>query len=89
MGVYVAPQSSTTSVAEGQPAVLDNLYPVYDRAGNKMQRIRVRFYCGHIEEWYSLDLGRGWKPRTKRQILADELRITCPMAWKVCKGCGG
>jgi hypothetical protein len=85
----VAPQSNTQSVAKAQPAVLDNLYPCYDRAGNKMQRIRVRYICGHEDQWYSLDLGKGWKPRTKRQILEDELRITCPMAWKVCKGCGG
>jgi hypothetical protein len=69
------------------PAVLDNLYPVWDKAGNKLQRITVRYACGHTDSWYSLDLGKGWKPRTKQQIMADELRITCPMGWKVCKRC--
>jgi hypothetical protein len=83
-GVIMASPSTHSSVA---PAVLDNLYPVWDRAGNKMQRIRLRFVCGHEETSYHLDLGHGWRPRTKRQILEDELRITCPLAWKVCRDC--
>ena len=80
------PQIDTRIV---KPRVLDNTYPVYDRAGNKLQRIRVLYACNHEDEWYSLDLGKGWKPRSARQIMNDELRITCPMAWKVCQHCAG
>lgn len=63
-----------------KPAVLTNRYPVYDSAGNRMQLIRLRFICGHEEEYGSLDLGRGWKPRSSQQIVNDDLRITCQVA---------
>ncbi len=70
-----------------KPAVLENTYPCFDSAGNRLQHIRLRFICGHIEDFYSLDMGRGWKPRTERQIEQDELRITCPIGWKLCRAC--
>jgi hypothetical protein len=80
----VAQGMTTTSV---KPAVLVNHYPFYDRAGNRMQLIRLRFICGHEEEFGSLDLGKGWKPRTTRQLADDHLRITCPIGWKLCRTC--
>jgi len=52
-----------------------------------MQKIHLRFYCGHEETYFSLDLGKGWKPRTKAQIERDELRITCPIGYKTCRAC--
>jgi hypothetical protein len=70
-----------------KPAVLVNRYPVWDGAGNKLQQIRLRFICGHEEEYFSCDMGRGWKPRSDRQIARDELRITCPIGWKLCRAC--
>lgn len=74
-----------------KPAVLINQYPVYDVAGNKLQKIRLRYICGHEREWFSLDLGRmggyRWKPMTDRQLMNEHLRITCPIAWKVCAAC--
>lgn len=69
------------------PAVLVNQYPYFDSAGNRLQRIRLRFVCTHEEEYFSLDLGKGWKPRSSRQIERDELRITCPIGFKLCKEC--
>ena len=60
-------QSSTNILAK--PAVLVNQYPHFDSAGNKMQLIRLRFICGHEEQFGSLDLGKGWKPRTNRQLM--------------------
>jgi hypothetical protein len=75
---------TTTSV---KPAVLLNLYPFYDRADNRMQLIRLRFICGHEEEFGSLDMGKGWKLRTDRQLADDHLRITCPISWKLCRTC--
>src|SRR5678816_1129530 len=76
-----------TTAAAQKPAVLDNKYPVWDSAGNKMQFVRLRFACGHEESYYSLDMGRGWKPRTNRQLFDEHLRITCPMAYTLCKAC--
>lgn len=43
------------------PEVLLSRYPIWDKAGNKMQQIRVRYCCGHEREWLSLDLGKGWR----------------------------
>jgi hypothetical protein len=81
-------QSSTTIVTEAvKPAVLINRYPVYDSAGNRLQEVMLRFICGHTERYFSLDIGKGWKPRTNRQIERDELRITCPIGWKLCRAC--
>lgn len=70
-----------------RPQVIRNTYPVWDKAGNRLQLIHVRYACGHEDQWYSLDLGKGWKPRTKPQIMADELRITCPIGYKLCRKC--
>jgi len=78
-------QSSTNILAK--PAVLVNKYPHFDSAGNKMQLIRLRFICGHEEQFGSLDLGKCWKPRTNRQLMDDHMRITCPIAWKLCRAC--
>ena len=82
---------STATKKSVKPAVLINQYPFYDAAGNKGQRIRLRFICGHEEEYLSLDLGRTgdyrWKPRSSRQIERDELRISCPIGYKVCREC--
>jgi hypothetical protein len=79
-----------TSLADNytrKAEVLDCSYPVWDAAGNKAQRIALRYICGHTETYLSLDLGHGWKPRSRRQIAADELRITCPAGWKLCRAC--
>ncbi len=76
--------TSTDSLA---PAVLSNRYPCWDRAGNKLQEISIRFACGHVETYYSLDLGKGWKPRGRPQIERDELRTTCPIGVKLCRAC--
>jgi hypothetical protein len=74
-----------------KPAVLMNQYPYYDSAGNRGQLIKLLFICGHTEQFMSLDLGRRagykWKPRTNRQLVDDHLRITCPIAWKLCRAC--
>ena len=74
-----------------KPAVLINQYPFYDSAGNKGQRIRVRYCCGHEKEWFSLDLGRmggyRWKPLSNAQITREELKSTCPIAYKLCRDC--
>ena len=74
-----------------KPAVLDNRYPVFDPAGNKCQFVKLRYCCGHIEQFYSLDLGRmggyKWRPRTNRQLMDEHLRITCPIAYKLCRAC--
>lgn len=81
----------TTPSTSVKPAVLLNIYPYFDPAGNKCQRIRLRFICGHEEEHLSLDLGRmggyKWKPRSNRQLMDEHLRITCPIAWKLCRKC--
>ena len=76
-----------TTSTDSVPEVLSNRYPVWDRAGNKLQEIVIRFGCGHVESHFSLDLGKGWKPRTKKQIANDELFITCPMGVKLCREC--
>ena len=78
---------SSTNAQYIRPEVLSNLYPTWDKAGNKLQKIHLRFACGHEETYYSLDLGKGWKPRSKAQIFRDELQITCPKAYKVCRAC--
>lgn len=74
-----------------KPAVLINKYPVYDIAGNTLQQIRLRFICGHEEEWFSLDLGHmggyKWKPMTDRQLTNEHLRTTCPIGYKLCRAC--
>ena len=74
-----------------KPSVLINQYPYYDPAGNKGQRIRVRYCCGHEKEWYSLDLGRmggfKWKPQSNAQIMREELTITCPIGYRLCRDC--
>jgi hypothetical protein len=75
------------TTTEVKPAVLENRYPYFDSAGNRMQWIRLLFICGHEEAFGSLDLGKGWNPRTNRQLMDDHLRITCPIAWKVCSTC--
>ncbi|HYW90439.1 MAG TPA: hypothetical protein VFB50_21900 [Chloroflexota bacterium] len=69
------------------PAVVSSRYPIWDRAGNKMQMVTLRFICGHEETFGLLDMGRGWKPRTKSQLVDDHLRITCPIGWKLCRDC--
>lgn len=79
--------SSPSLQPKVKPGCLSNLYPRFDKAGNKLQEITIRFGCGHVETYYSLDLGKGWKPRSKRQIERDELFITCPSAVKLCKEC--
>lgn len=76
--------TTTTTI---KPAVLLNKYPHYDSAGNKMQLIKLLFVCGHTEQFGSLDLGKGWKPRTNRQLMDDHLRITCPIGYKLCRAC--
>jgi hypothetical protein len=77
----------THSANSVRPQVLSATYPYYDSARNRGQLIRLLFCCGHEEQYLSLDLGKGWKPRTKRQIFNDELRITCPAAYKLCREC--
>ena len=68
-----------------KPEVLLSRYPVWDRAGNKMQQIRVRYCCGHEREWFSLDMGKGWKPLTKTQIIREEL--VGYVGHRVCQDC--
>ncbi len=79
--------SPATKSLTVKPAVLANDYPRWDRAGNKVQIVRLLFICGHEETSYRLDLGKGWKPRTRAQLMNDELRISCPEAWKLCRAC--
>lgn len=78
---------TSTVSQDTKPAVLLNRYPVFDSAGNKLQQIRLRFICGHEEEFFSLALGKGWRARTDRQLKADYLQITCPTGWRVCSLC--
>jgi hypothetical protein len=56
-------------------------------AGNHGQLVKLLHICGHEQHFFSLSLGKGWKPRTNAQLVADHLKITCPFAWKVCPAC--
>jgi len=85
------PILTDTTSTRNKPAVLLNRYPYFDAAGNKGQLVRLRFVCGHEEQFFSLDLGRmggyRWKPRTNRQLMDEHLRITCPIAYVLCRAC--
>jgi len=76
-----------TTTPTVKPAVLINEFPFIDSAGNRLQHIKLLFICGHTDEWYACDLGKGWKPASNAQLMREHLRITCPIGYKTCPRC--
>lgn len=76
----------STTIVPIKPRVLENR-PHTDARGNRGQLVGLLYICGHEEHFFSLNMGKGWKPRTNAQLVSDHLKITCPIAWKVCPSC--
>jgi hypothetical protein len=73
---------STTIVTK--PAVLMNR-PTVDSAGNRLQQVRLLFACGHVEESFRLNMNNSMP--TNARLMREELAISCPAAYKLCRQC--